>query len=96
MAAVGALGRAIGPGVKVTVVTAAVTGTGAIATGLTKILSAHAQVIDSSSVAPISIVTGHSIAGGTYNVVVLDVTPTGPVAAVSGSPHNVVCTAFGY
>jgi hypothetical protein len=80
------LGKSLN-GNKIGSVLASVTGTGAVVTGLGTLASAIANVTDSNSATPISVATQHSRVGGTVNLVVVDLTPVGPVVAVSAAAH---------
>lgn len=89
-----ALGRA---GKAVSVTQTALTGAGAITTGLNNVDTGAATVCvaNSPTSATLNVASITSISGGTVNAVVWTITATGPVAAVATSAFNVNCIAIG-
>lgn len=98
MAIVGNLPKARGLGVrKISSTQAAITGTGAIATGLATIDAGGAvvSVANSSATTPWDVATITSISGGTVNVVVVNFTSV-PAISAAAAPFNVNCIATGF
>ena len=96
MAIIGNLPKALGEGTrKLAVNQTAITGTGAVTTGLTSILAGGvvATVNNSGSVLPASVASVYLIAGGVVSVVVTQLNST--TNAVSGSALNVNTIAIG-
>ena len=98
MAIVGNLPKARGLGIrKISSTQSAITGTGAVATGLTTIDTGGAvtSVANSSATTPWDISTITSISGGTVNVVVVNFTSVPAISAAGGAFNvNVIATGF--
>jgi hypothetical protein len=98
MAIVGNLPKGRGLGIrKISSTQAAITGTGAVATGLLTIDTGGAVACSANSalVTPWSFATITSIAAGTVNVVVVAFT-SAPAIAASAAPINVNVIATGF
>jgi len=78
-------------------VTASITGTGALTTGLSTIDYAVASMVNAATTVPTQTAEVTSISGGTVNVVVIDHTVTATAEhAVSSAAKNVTAIAIGY
>lgn len=96
-AIIGSLPRAVGAGRKLSVVQAAITSTGTIATGLTTIDTGGFVVSSANSAtsATLDVVSGTSKSGGSVSVAVALLTYSGPTIALDGGAKNVNCIATG-
>lgn len=98
MAIAGVLPIALGrSGKAVSVTQTALTGAGAITTGLNAVDTGAAVVCAANSPTSATLQTASitSISAGTVNAVVWTITASGPAAAVSTSAFNVNCIAIG-
>lgn len=87
------LNRALGSGKKLAVVSASITGTGSIDTGLKKVDYAVACVVDSGSSIPTHTASITGISGGSVSVVVTE--NQSSANAVASSAKTVVVFAVG-
>jgi hypothetical protein len=96
---IGVLADSVGGGatrLRVSAGTASVTGTGAIATGLSKILAATADVVNAATTIPTRVATISAIGASTVSavVVILDVAANG--SSIAGTASTVQVIAIGY
>jgi hypothetical protein len=84
-------------GYKLSVTQAAITGTGAITTGLSTVLAGGAVVScnNSATSATADVPEVTSVSGGTVNVAVSLLTYTGPTIALETVAKNINCIAVG-
>jgi|HubBroStandDraft_4_1064222.scaffolds.fasta_scaffold06260_5 hypothetical protein len=96
-ALVSTLPHAVGGGRKLSVVQAAITGTGAITTGLVRLDTGGAVVTVANSATSLTtdVAEETSQSAGTVNVSVTKLTFSGPTIALEGSAINVNCWSTG-